>query len=200
MKAKARARMTGVLMTLVIALTAAPSAFASDGEIGNMGDTNSIGNIVVAGNHVQVAIEYPHDCPPNVQCRIEVMFEYKCPEFYCGWGNQGWKALPAPVNGISTVSADCMNWPDEDNQWRLKYKVHWWANAAQTVELWGEMEAYIDIDGQLKYRMIAEAGFNVGARAGFRGGTKIQTNTAVDQFGPEVYIASTGGTVVRTLC
>lgn len=200
MKARSRPRVAAMLTAVVLALAVAPAAFAADGEIGDMGDTNSIGNIVVGPTgQAQVKIDYPKDCPPLVQCRIEVMFEHKCPEFWCpDWGNQGWKALPAPVNGVSTVTANCMPSGDEENQWRMKYQVHWWAGAVQTVELWGELEAYIDIDGQLKYRTIAEAGFNVGANAGFRGGTKIQTNTAIDQEGPEVYIASSGGKVLTT--
>lgn len=200
MNARFRPQIAAILTSLVIALTVAPSAFASDGEIGDMGDTNSIGNVIVGTNgRAQVKIDYPHDCPPLVQCAIEIQFESKCPEFWCfGYGGQGWRALAAPVNGVSTMSANCMGGDNLDNYWQMKYRIHWWAAQAQTVELWGEVEGYADVDGVFKYKLIPEAAFNVGANAGFRGGTKTQTNTAVVQYGPEVVIATSGGLVLHT--
>ena len=201
MNARFRTRIAAILTTLTLALALAPSAFAADGEIGNMGDTNSIGNIVVNSNsRATVNIEYPHDCPPNLGCAIEVNFEYKCPEFWCtGWGSQGWKTLPAPNgNGVSAVSANCNGGQDIDNSWQMKYRVHWWATQVKTVELWGEYEAYVQLNGSIGYRMIAEAGFNVTNGGGFRGGTRIETTTAVADFGPEVYVATSGGLVLHT--
>lgn len=200
MNARVRARLAAILTALAFAIASAPSAFAADGEIGDMGDTNSIGNIFVDGNgHAAVKIDYPHDCPPQLACTIEVMFEYKCPEIWCfGWGNQGWKALPNPVNGVSTVTANCNGGQDLDNYWQVKYRVHWWAQQVRTVELWGELEAYVQANGTIGYRTIAEAGFNVSANGGFRGGTKIETTTAAADYGPEVYVATSGGIVLHT--
>ena len=195
-----RPRLAGTL-ALVLVFALAPTAFAADGEIGNMGDQNSVGNIFVnAQGRAAVNIEYPHDCPPQLGCSIDVMFEHKCPEIWClGYGNQGWRPIPLPnAQGISKVVADCMPDGDEDNYWQIQYRVRWWASQVKTVELWGEYESGLNFNGSIGYKLIAEAGFNVTNGGGFRGGFKIQTNTAIQEDSDPVLVTTSGGVVLHT--
>jgi hypothetical protein len=202
-KTRSTRRMAAAFLSLVLLLVTAPAVFA-DGEIGDMGDTDSTTDLYEStdanGNvRTTARIDYPKDCPDGLSCQIEVRFTYKCPEFWCGsWASQNWRAIPAPVNGVSTVRADCLGPNNEENYWTMQYRVKWWAPQVRTVELWGEQEFYLSTSGGLIHRTVAEAAFNSSAGTGWRQGTKIETTTAVQDYGPEVEVATSFGTVFQT--
>lgn len=200
MNARFRPRLAAMLTAVVLALALAPTASAADGEVGDVGDVDSITDLFINGaGRTTAQIDYPHDCPVGLSCNIEVMFEHKCPEWWCLWGNQGWRVLPNPnANGVSTISANCMPTGDEDNEWKLKYRIHWWAPQVKTVEIWGEWEWLIELSGAGGYRMIAEALFNVTNNAGIRIGTKLETTTATWDYGPELVVATSFGEIFHT--
>jgi hypothetical protein len=134
-----------------------------------------------------------------MNCTIEVNFQYKCPELWCAtWTSQGWKAIPAPVSGVSTAVALCKGGDDVDNYWQMVYRVHWWASTKTTTTLSGEVEAYIKTDGSIGYRLIAEAGFNETLKVGMKAGTIIETVTATADYSPEGVIATSAGKVIHT--
>ena len=164
-----------------------------------MGDTDSITDLYVSSSRTTARIDYPHDCPTGLNCQIEVRFAYKCPEFWClDWTYQSWRALPAPVSGVSTVQANCNGGQDVDNYWKMEYRVKWWASTVKTTELWAENEFYVNLSGGGTYRLIAEGAFNVTNNAGLRYGLKIQTTTAVQDYGPAVEVATSKGLVYHT--
>jgi hypothetical protein len=186
-------RAGALIAAFLIALSSAPAVFA-DGEIGDMGDTDSITNLTLSGDQVMARVDYPKDCPTGLSCQIEVQFQYKCPEIYCTtYSGQTWKALPAPVNGVSTVKSICNGGNDTDNYWRLVYRVKFWASTTKTVEWWGEGEYVVTASGSGVYRTIAEGAFNVTGNAGLRAGTKIETVTKSVDYSPEVEVATSVG-------
>ena len=187
-----------LLVAMVVSLIAAPAVFA-DGEIGDVGDTDSITDLQLSNGHMLGKIDYVHDCPTGMNCAIEVNFRYKCPEFWCtGWTSQGWKAIPAPVGGVSTATALCNGGGDVDNYWEMDYRVHWWASSKITTTLSGETEAYIGSDGKIGYRLIAEAGYNVSAKAGLKTSQVIETTTATADWSPVSVVATSKGQVIHT--
>ena len=191
-------RILALSAAVLVALSSAPAVFA-DGEIGDMGDTNSITDLYLSNSRVTARIDYPKDCPVGLSCQIEVRFLYKCPEAWCAnWTTQGWRALPAPTNGVSTLQANCNGGQDVDNTWAMEYRVKWWAPTTKTVEWWGEIEYLINLSGGGVYRLIAEAAFNITNNGGFRGGTKIETKTATVDYSPEVQVATSAGRVFHT--
>jgi hypothetical protein len=191
-----RPRLAGTL-ALVLVFAVAPTAFADDGEIGDMGDSNSITDVYVSGDgRPAVAVDYLHDCPAAgiSDCWIEVRWVSKCPEFWCGWETHPWKRLPP--NGIA--KGDCYGTGNEDNQWYVEYKTAYVAPATITAKWKGEFEWVLDIYGAFGYRMIAEALLNVTAGVGFSGGQTVETVTAKTDYGPIVQVASSGGRILHT--
>jgi hypothetical protein len=191
-------RIVALCAAVLVALSSAPAVFA-DGEIGDMGDTNSITDLYVSGSRVTAKVDNIKDCPAGLSCQIEVRFLYKCPEVWClDWTSQGWRVLPSPVNGVSTIQANCNGGQDIDNYWAFEYRVKWWAPTTKTVEWWGELEYLLNLSGNAVYRLIAEAAFNVTGGAGWRQGTKIETTTATADYSPAVQVATSAGRVFHT--
>jgi hypothetical protein len=191
-------RGAALLAALLITLGGAPAVFA-DGEIGDVGDTDSITDLQLASSHVRAKIDYVHDCPTGMNCAIEVNFQYKCPEAWClGWSSQGWKTIPAPVSGVSTATALCNGGDNVDNYWQMQYRVHWWASTKTTTTLSGEVEAFVGTNGTIGYRLIAEAGYNESLKAGMKAGTIIETVSATSDYSPVQTIATSGGKIYHT--
>jgi hypothetical protein len=196
-------RLGGLVMALSALLATAPAVFAD--EIGDVGDTDSIGDIYRAGDgHATLKVDYVHDCPPGVTgCDIRVRFRYKCPEFWCGgWSYQGWKSVGAPVNGIGTVSADCPTGGsgNNENYWEADYEIRWWSTSSITEKLTGEYEAYIDATGSIAYRLIPEAASTIkaGVSAGIQGSYTISTTTSTAQTWATGTVATSRGSVLNT--
>jgi hypothetical protein len=186
-------------MAISLLLSQAGAVFAD--EIGDVGDTDSIGDVYRAGDgHATLAVDYVHDCPPRVAgCDIRVRFRYKCPEIWCGdWTYQGWKSVGAPVNGVGRVAADCTGGGNEDNYWEAEYQVRWWANGTITEKLSGEYETYITASGSIGYRLVAEAAATVGSTAGVQGSIQITTQTATAATWSTGTVATSRGVVLHT--
>jgi hypothetical protein len=198
MKRRVFGRGATMLMVLAITLAGAPAVFA-DGEIGDVGDTDSITDVRLSNSHAIVKVDYVKDCPTGMNCSIEVNFQYKCPEAWClDWSSQGWKAIPAPVSGVSTVTALCNGGGDTDNYWRAQYRIHWWAPTTISTTLSGETEAYITTDGTIGYRLIAEAGYNNTIKAGLKTSQVVKTSTATSDYSSAVVVATSGDNVFHT--
>jgi len=194
------ARLLSLTVASTLMLALAPAVFA-DGEIGDVGDTDSIGNIYDAStNHATLKVDYVHDCPAGVSgCDIQVRFRYKCPEFWClDWSYQSWKSVGAPVSGIGTVAADCTGAGNDDNYWEAEYRIRWWATATVTETLTGEMEAYITASGSIAYRLIGEASATAGIGGMVKGSVTIETVTATSRTWTTGVVATSQGTVLNT--
>lgn len=195
------ARMGFVVAALAVALIAPTGVFADDGEIGDLGDTDSITDLYVSGSRITGRIDYLKDCPGGLTgCEIQVKFRYKCPEAWCvNWSEQSWRTIPAPVSGVSTVQGDCNGGQDTENRWEMVYRVRWWATSTKTVTWKGEAEYGTQTSGSVGWRLIAEGAFNHTNGFGISGYTSIETVTATADYSPEV-VASTSGGVVLTTC
>lgn len=95
---RSAARMGFVVMALAMALVVPAGVFAADGEIGNMGDPDSITDVTLLDGHAVIDVEYIHDCAgvvggPIKDCWIEVQFVSRCPEFYCTWAAQPFRRV-----------------------------------------------------------------------------------------------------------
>ena len=185
------ARLGFVLFTLALAMIIPSGVFAADGEIGDMGDTNSISDVFVSGGRAAVNVDYLRDCAGGgiTDCWIEVQFQARCPEFWCGWESQAWKRIPASGHAL----ANCMGSGNEDNEWAVSYRTAYVASGVKTVQWKGELEAYVNASGGISYRTIAEAQFNVSSQVGFSGGVTVETVTAISDYGPTVQVATSGG-------
>ncbi len=197
-----RAR-SGLAVTLafVITLIAAPTALAADGEVGDMGDTDSITDLyVTAEGRIHALIDYVRDCPSGLSgCEIQVRFGYRCPELWClGWSWQTWRRAPLPSGGVSIVKGDCNGGEDIDNEWQMEYRVRWWAPTVKTVVVRGEHETYLGTGGTIVARVIGEGLFNVTDRTGITGSPTLETRTATVGLSAAVQVATTGGRVYRT--
>lgn len=198
MNKRVAGRLMALSAALLVALSSAPAALA-DGEIGDMGDTDSITDLYVAGTRVAAKIDYPHDCPQGLSCQIEVQFQYKCPEIWCTkWTEQGWVGLPAPSGGVSLVKADCNGGDNVDNYWKMEYRVKWWASVTKTVEWWAEGEFFANISGATVFKKIIEGAFNVSDKAGLRYGEKVETVTAKTEWSDGTTVATSAGRVFHT--
>ena len=197
MRIRLARRAITLVAVFLVALASAPAALA-DGEVGDVGDTDSITDLyvqTVSGyRRITARIDNVKDCPTGLSCSIEYRFLSKCPEFYCGWTAQSWRAVPAPTSGVSTVRASCLGSGNEQNYWAMEYRVHWWAGSVKTVELWGEIETLLTSRGTVG-RLIAEAMFNVTNNAGLRYGTKIETASATEDYSSAKEVATSYGTV-----
>lgn len=165
--------------------------FAADGEIGDMGDTNSITDVFVSGGRAAVNIDYLRDCPAGgiTDCYIEVQFVSRCPEIWCGWVSQNFQRIPAS----GAPRANCMGSGNEDNEWYVNYRTAYIASAVKTARWKGEVEGMFSASGGFVYKIIAEALFNVTANVGFSGGTTVETVTALTDWGPTVQVATSAG-------
>lgn len=183
-------------LVLVAFLLATPSAaLGFDGEVGDAGDTTSITDVFVSGSRATVDAQYVRDCPGLISdCWIEVRFHHKCPEVWCGWNAQSWRRL----NSSGVAQADCTGASNDDNLWRVEYRLGWIASSTKTVEFWGENEGYVNLSGTFVYRVIAEVLFNVTNSTGTRYGTKITTATGTSAYSSPVEMATSGGLVLVT--
>lgn len=191
--------------TLVFAALASsllmPAAVLADGEIGDIGDTNSITDLFIGSNtRVGARIDYVHDCPAGSSaCSIQVRFLYKCPEFWCStWTYQTWRAIPLPSGGVSTVYADCNGGQDIDNYWQMEYRLTWTAPTTTTMTITGEGELMEQLSGTVTTKVIAEAAGKVGATGIVKGSYTVQTNTGTHAETNAVVVATSGGSVFHT--
>jgi hypothetical protein len=193
-----RASRVGVALFMVAGMIAAlpMSAFAADGEMGDMGDTDSITDVYVSNGRPAIIVDYLRDCPAGgvTDCWIEVQFVSKCPEFYCGWEAHPWRRIPA--SGVAL--GDCLGSGNEENQWYVNYRTAYVSSAKITASWKGENELELNTSGGFVYRLIAEAMYNATAKVGFAGGVTVETVTAVSDYGPVVQAASSGGRVLWT--
>jgi len=191
---------SGVIALLLLAVLAPTVVFAADGEIGDLGDTDSITDLSVSGGRITARIDYTKDCPGGLTgCEIQVNFRYKCPEAWClGWTSQGWRTIPLPVSGVSTVKGNCNGGQDTENYWEMDYRVRWWAAVQKKVTWKGENELVIGASGSGTYKLIAEGAFNVTNQTGISGYTSIETTTATADFSPAVIAATSKGRVYTT--
>lgn len=190
-----------LMLSVLVGTMVAPAAVFADGEVGDMGDTDSITDLSVNGSdRVQAKVDFVHDCPTGLSgCWIEYRYLYQCPEAWCvTWSDQGWRALPSPVNGVSTFAAQCNGGGDTDNRWKLEIRMHWWANTKKTVTLKGEVEYYHSFSGGLTTRIIVEALYNQTNSAGFSGGTTVETVTATDDYSNALLVATSGVPIFHT--
>lgn len=185
------ARMGFVVAALAVALIAPSSVFADDGEIGDMGDTDSITDVFVASGRAAVNVDYLRDCAGGgiTDCWIEVQFVSRCPEIWCGWVSQTWTRIPAS----GAARANCMGSGNEDNEWYVNYRTAYVASAVKTVVWKGEVEGLLNTSGGFVYRLIAEAQWNASYGVGFAGGTTVETVTAMTDYGPTVQAATSAG-------
>lgn len=188
---KGTARVGLVVLALALALVVPSGAFATDGEIGDMGNTNSITDVFVSVGRAAVNVDYLRDCPAGgiTDCWIEVQFVSRCPEVFCGWVSQNFVRIPA----TGAARANCMGSGNEDNEWYINYRTAYTGSAVKTVQWKGEVEGVWDIGGGFVYRLIAEAMFNVTGNVGFSGGTTVETVTAQTDYGPIVQAATSAG-------
>lgn len=188
-----RIRRSVCVLSIVASLLAAPSAtFGAlpDGEVNNAGDSDSVTDVFVSGGRATVDTEYIRDCPGGLSnCWIEVRFASRCPEVWCGWTYQNWRAL----NSSGTAQADCLGAGNEDNEWLVQYRIGYTATSVKTVEFWGENELVWTIGGSFVYRLLGEVLFNVTNNTGTRYGTKIKTTTASSAYLDPVEAATSGG-------
>ena len=184
------------VLALLIATILPTAAFAADGEIGDMGNTNSISDVWISGGRPAVNIDYLRDCPAGgvTDCWIEVQFVSKCPEIWCGWSAQPWRRIPASGAAVG----DCLGSGNEDNQWYVNYRTAYVASGKKTVYWKGESELWLTLGGGFAYKTIAEAMFNATGGVGYAGGTTVETVTAISDYGPVVQIASSGGRILTT--
>jgi hypothetical protein len=191
-----RASRGAIFLALALAVVAPASAFAADGEIGDMGDTDSITDVFVSGGRPAVNVDYLRDCPAAgiTDCWIEVQFVSKCPEIWCGWVAGPWRRIPAS----GAARGDCLGSGNEENQWYVNYRAGFLASAKKTVQWKGEVELALSLSGSYVYRLIAEAMMNVTGGVGFSGGTTIETVTVTSDYSPAVQAASSGGRQIIT--
>lgn len=130
----------------------------------------------------------------TANCWIEVRFASRCPEVWCGWSYQNWRAL----NSSGTAQADCLGAGNEDNEWLVQYRISYTATSTKTVEFWGENELVWTIGGGLVYRLLGEVLFNVTNNTGTRYGTKVKTTTASSAYLDPVEAATSGGQDLMT--
>jgi len=194
------ARSSAVMAVLVCAL-AFPAAVSahSPGEVGDLGDTQSISDVTVRDGRASFYIDYPHLCPTGITaCWVDYQFQYKCPEAWCGgFTSQGWRRLTGSGDN-KVVWADCNGWPNEDNHWQIVYRIGWSAPTTKKVTISGEYEGVLDFTGSVGFRIIAEAIFNWTNNAGVKGTYTIETTTATADYSPSYVVATSGGRVLHT--
>jgi hypothetical protein len=188
---KLRLPMVAAALALSLVVPSAVFADGPDGEVGDMGDSDSITDVYVSDGRPAVQVDYLRECAAAgvSDCWIETRFVSKCPEFWCGWGYQPWRRL-APTGA---ARGDCLGAGNEENQWFVEYRTAYVSPATITIKWKGEYELTLNVGGSFVYRLIAEAIFNVTSSIGFQGGYTIETVTARTDYGPVVQVASSGG-------
>jgi len=191
-----RARLGFLALALITMLATPAGVFADDGEIGDMGDTDSITDVFDSGLYPAVNIDYLRDCAAGgvTDCWVEVQFVSRCPEFWCGWDAQSWKRIPAS----GAARGNCLGAGNEDNEWYVNYRVAYTASTTITVRWKGEVELVYTISGGGVYRMLVEAMFNVTGNLGYRYGYTVETVTAKSDYGPVVQAATSLGRDLHT--
>jgi hypothetical protein len=182
-------------LALLALLTLPAGVLAVDGEIGDLGNRNSITELYVTADGRPIThIVYPHDCPAGISvCWIETQFRYKCPEFWCFTVNsQPWRYLPA--NGFAL--GDCIG--NDDNYWEVWYRIGYAATGTKTVTYSGEVEFYLNATGSFTYKNIAEAELNVTDKTGTRGSVTLETVTSRSDVMDPVLITTSGGRTFHT--
>jgi hypothetical protein len=179
------------LLALLTILLLPASALATDGEVGNVGDTDSVTNLYLSGGHVTMDIEYTHDCPVGISdCWYEVRFAHKCPEFWCSVSYQSYRR----VNAVGTVQADCIN--DDGEYWEAWIRLGFTTVGTKTVQYWGENELYLSAGGTFTYKPYAEAEFNVTNSSGTKTSILIETATATTDVTVGTIISTSGGQLI----
>jgi hypothetical protein len=195
-------RVVPPLLSAVLLLPAsvgiAPStALAADGEVGDMGDTDSITEPHRGSDGRPIInVDYLRDCPRLgiTDCWIEVQWGSRCPEWWCGWTYTGWQRIPS----TGAAKGPCLGAGNEDNEWLVNYRVGYQGPRTQIVQWRGEAELALAITGGWVYRLIAEAMFNVSTSTGFAGGTLVETVNAAHDYTNPVQASSTGGLDLHT--
>jgi hypothetical protein len=183
------------ILALLALLTSPAGVLAVDGEIGDLGNSNSITELYVTADGRPIThIVYPHDCPTGISvCWIETQFRYKCPEWWCFTVNsQPWRYLPA--NGFAL--GDCIG--NDDNYWEVWYRIGYAATGTKTVTYSGEVEFYLNAKGSFTYKNIAEAELNVTDKTGTRGTVTLETVTSRSDAMDPVLITTSGGRTFHT--
>lgn len=187
-----------ILILSILLLVAAPlQALAADGEIGDMGDTDSITEPYRGGDgRPTINIDYLRDCPAGgvTDCWIEVRWASRCPEIWCGWDFYNFQRIPS--SGVA--KGPCLGGGNEDNEWLVDYRTAYVASGTRKITWKGENELVLGGGGTFVYRMMAEAMFNVTYNVGYRTGYNIETVTAISDYSPIVTASSTGGLDLHT--
>lgn len=180
------------LLALFAVLLMPTAAFAYDGEVGNIGDTDSVTNLYLSGGHVTMDIEYTHDCPTGISdCWYEVRFAHKCPEPWCiDVKYQSWRR----VNFLGTAQADCIN--DDGEYWEAWIRMGFTSVGTKTVSYYGETERYLQGSGSYGYKNIAEAEWNVTDQYGTRTQILIETATAQTDVTNGTIVSTSGGQLI----
>jgi hypothetical protein len=186
------ARFGAVLFAICATLVLPISAFAADGEVGNVGDSDSVSGLYLSGGHVTMDIEYTHDCPTGISdCWYEVRFAHKCPEPWClDVHYQSWRR----VNSVGTAQADCIN--DDGEYWEAWIRMGFTTVGTKTVQYWGESERYLSASGSIQYKNIAEAEFNVTDQHGTKTSILIETATAQTDVTNGTIVSTSGGQLI----
>gem|GEM_PF-6091655 len=113
----------------------------------------------------------------------------RCPEFYCGWVAQPYRA----ISSTGAATAACMGSGNEDNEWHMNYRAVVVATKVISNTWKGELEYGVGIGGSIGHKIIAEAHFDNTHKAGFSGGTSMETTTASFDYSPVTTQAATSG-------
>jgi len=190
-----------VAFTCAFILVGGPVARAADGEVGDVGDTDSITDLYVSDDgRIHALIDYARDCAAGLTgCEIQVRFGYRCPQRWCThWSWQTWRRIPLSNGGASVAKGDCNGGDEIDNEWQMEYRMRWWASTVKTVTFKGEYETYLGSGGTIMARVIAEGVHNVTNGTGLIGHATLDTRTALGATSPGVQVATTGGRIHRT--
>jgi hypothetical protein len=184
-------------LAMLIAVLMPAGVFAHDGEVISDG-INAVGNIYVSGGRVRVTVNNLGDCPPAVTgCWIEAAWYDKgTSPFDCCFSNRsGWFKVPV---GADTVPSYC----DHGNHfWELRLRLHVVASTQRTIEAWGEMESFLNVDGSIGYRALAKDLY-VRGYGGYRGrvgqSSQMGIQTAADAIFVSTIASTSGGNWLAT--
>jgi len=82
---------------------------------------------------------------------------------------------------------------NEDNEWHMNYRAVVVATKVISNTWKGELEYGVGIGGSIGHKIIAEAHFDNTHKAGFSGGTSMETTTASFDYSPVTTQAATSG-------
>jgi hypothetical protein len=184
-------------IAMVVALLMPAAVFAHDGEVIQDG-SNAVSNITVLSGRVRVTVNNLGDCPPAVNnCWIEAAWYDKgTSPFDCCFSNRsGWIKVPV---GQDAMPSYC----DSGNHfWELHLRLHVVASTVRTIDLYGEAESYLKVDGTIGYRTLGKDLY-VQGQGGYKGragiSVKIQTKVDDDSIFTETIAATSGGNWLTT--